>query len=192
MATMADFKKEIKKSEGSISHMYLDTVGKVTVGVGNMLPNAAAAKKLAFVNRQTQKAAKDAEKQTDYDTVKKQRKGLLAQAYKKYTKLDLPSAEIDKLLDKGIEEFKTGLKGKFPKFGSYPTSAQCALLDMAFNLGVNGLVSKFPTMKKAIDKQNWAEAAKESNRPQVAKSRNDQVKKWFNEAAKQAKPPKVK
>ena len=25
--------------EGNVAHMYLDTVGKVTVGIGNMLPN---------------------------------------------------------------------------------------------------------------------------------------------------------
>jgi len=184
MTTMADFKREIKISEGSISHMYLDTVGKVTVGVGNMLPDAAAAKKLAFVNRTSKKKATDAEIETDFNTVKKQPKGLIASSYKKHTKLDLPATEIDKLLEKRIEEFKKGLKLKFPKFDSYPVTAQMAMLDMAFNLGINGLVTKFPSMKKAIDKLDWSTAAKESNRPQVSKTRNDLVKKWFNEAAK--------
>ena len=66
MATMADFKKENKVSEGSIPHMYLDTVGKVTIGVGNMLPTVASAKKLAFVNRITKKKATD--KEIDADT----------------------------------------------------------------------------------------------------------------------------
>lgn len=32
----------IKAGEGCIEHMYLNTVGKVTVGVDNMLPNVAA------------------------------------------------------------------------------------------------------------------------------------------------------
>ncbi len=39
----------IKNGEGCISHMYLDTVGKVTVGVGNMLPTADAATALPFI-----------------------------------------------------------------------------------------------------------------------------------------------
>lgn len=59
-----------------------------------------------------------------------------------------------------------------------------AMLDMAFNLGVNGFVIKFPSMKKAIEKRDWITTAKESNRPQVSKARNELVKKWFNEAAK--------
>ena len=184
MATMTDFKKEIKLSEGSISHMYLDTVGKVTVGVGNMLPNVSAAKKLAFVNRTTKKKATDTEKETDFNTVKKQPKGRIASSYRQHTKLDLPTIEIDKLLDKRINEFKRGLKLSFPKFDSYPVTAQMAMLDMAFNLGVNGLVTKFPSLKKAIESQDWTTAAKESNRPQVSKARNELVKKWFSEAAK--------
>ena len=49
MATWAEFTKELKVSEGEIPHLYLDTVGAVTVGVGNMLPGAAAAQKLEFV-----------------------------------------------------------------------------------------------------------------------------------------------
>ena len=53
MPTWQDFRKEIKISERSISHMSLDTVGKVTVGVGNMLPNVAAAQQLGFVVRTT-------------------------------------------------------------------------------------------------------------------------------------------
>ena len=43
----------IKRGEGCISHMYLDTVGKVTVGVGNMLPTAEAAVELPFIDRDT-------------------------------------------------------------------------------------------------------------------------------------------
>ena len=39
----------IKHGEGSINHMYLDTVGKVTVGVGNMLPSIESAQALPFV-----------------------------------------------------------------------------------------------------------------------------------------------
>jgi GH24 family phage-related lysozyme (muramidase) len=184
MPTIADFKKEIKISEGSISHMYLDTVGKVTVGVGNMLPDVSAAKKLPFVDRSTKKKATDAEIEADFSSVKSQTKGLIASSYKKHTKLDLPDMEIDKLLDERIAEFTRQLKLKFPKFDTYPITAQMAMLDMAFNLGVNGLVTKFPSMKKAIDGTDWSTAAKESNRPQVSTARNAVVKKWFDEAAK--------
>jgi len=187
MSTLADFKKEIKKpgtGEGNIAHMYLDTVGKVTVGVGNMLPDVAAAKRLAFVVRATKKKATGSEIEADFNSVKKQSKGRIASSYKNHTKLDLPATAIDKLLDARIAEFTTLLRAKFVKFSSFPVPAQLALLDMAFNLGVTGLMTKFPNMRKAVEAKNWATAAKESNRPQVSKGRNDLVKKWFNEAAK--------
>lgn len=182
MATWEDFKREIKASEGSISHMYLDTVGKVTVGVGNMLPDVASAQKLSFVDRKTQQTAtKDAIK-TDFETVSKLNKGMIASSYKKDTKLDLPNTAINTLLDSRIASFKNEIKLKFPSFDTYPMTVQFALLDMAFNLGTNGLVTKFPSFKKAIEAKEWKTAAKESNRPQVSSSRNATVKKWLEEA----------
>ena len=116
MATWYDFKKEIKNSEGSISHMYLDTVGKVTVGVGNMLPDVASAQKIAFTDRKTLKAATKEEIKAEFDKVSKLTKGLIASSYKKNTTLDLSSTTIDSLLDSRIEAFKKELKQKFPSF----------------------------------------------------------------------------
>lgn len=187
MSSWSDFKTEIKKSEGCISHMYLDTVGKVTVGVGNMLPDVAAAQKLGFVVRITKKKATDAEIKADFDAVAKQTKGKqtkgkLASTYKLHTKLDLPATIIDTLLDSRIAEFKKQLKVKFPDFDTYPIGVQFALTDMAFNLGTNGLVTKFPTFTTHIKAKEWTKAAGESNRPQVNAERNKTVKTWLETA----------
>jgi GH24 family phage-related lysozyme (muramidase) len=184
MATWDDFKKEIKISEGEILHMYLDTVGAVTVGVGNMLLNVAEAQKLSFVNRLTNKLATKDDIKVDFESVNKQIKGQIAAKYKPFTKLDLPIALVDNLLDIRIEEFKNQLVLKFPKFNSFPLTAQFALLDMAFNLGTEGLINKFPNFKKAVEAEDWNKAAKESNRPQVSTSRNETVRKWLEEAGK--------
>lgn len=182
MATWHDFNKEIKVSEGSIPHMYLDTVGEVTVGVGNMLPNVASAQKLAFVERKTQKAATQDQIKVEFESVSKLTKGLRAGAYEKDTTLELPQSVIDTLLEQRIDGFKKELKLRFPNFDTYPMTVQFALLDMAFNLGTTGLVTKFPSFKKAIEAKDWATAAKECNRPQVSLSRNATVKKWLEDA----------
>ena len=87
------------------------------------------------------------------------------------------------MLDARIEGFKKELKLKFFKFDSYPMTAQFALLDMVFNLGTNGLVTKFPSFKKAVEAEDWATAAKESNRPQVSAARNATVRKWLEDAS---------
>ncbi|MGF1463749.1 MAG: hypothetical protein ACFB2Z_11415 [Maricaulaceae bacterium] len=180
------FKAEVKKSEGNISHMYLDSVGKVTVGVGNMLPDVAAAQRLPFIVRANQKPASPEQIASDFDTVSKKAPSLIAVTYKKYTKLDLRYADIEKLLDQRIKEFTSQLKKRFPDFGTYPIYAQFAVTDMAFNLGIHGLVTKFPKFTKAVKDKNWTEAAKQSKRPQLSVDRNKVVRVWLEEAAKQA------
>lgn len=52
-----EFLKELKKFEGYAEHMYLDSEGYVTVGVGVMFPKAETAVKssVAFVSRATAK-----------------------------------------------------------------------------------------------------------------------------------------
>ncbi len=70
---------KLKEFEGNYSYMYLDTTGNVTVGVGEMLPNAAAAQKFAFVRRADATAkppvlpgpATADEIKADFDNVKK-------------------------------------------------------------------------------------------------------------------------
>lgn len=189
MPTWTDFKREIQISEGVISHMYLDTVGAVTVGVGNMLPNVAAAQQLRFVHRTTQAPASADEIAADFDAVRKQPKGMLASRYLPHTKLELPAAAIDALLDVRLENFKRELRSKFAGFDDLPITAQFAVLDMAFNLGSHGVVSKFPKFTKAVQSKDWLTAAKESHRAQVGASRNAQVKRWLEAAASGAANP---
>jgi GH24 family phage-related lysozyme (muramidase) len=49
----AELKKKIELYEGNIDHMYLDSNGFVTVGVGHMIPNAGHAAGLTFYVRKT-------------------------------------------------------------------------------------------------------------------------------------------
>ena len=66
----------IKECEGSISHMYLDTKGFVTVAVGQLLRTVEAAQELGFVHRDTGDPATAAEIAPDYESVKQQPAGL--------------------------------------------------------------------------------------------------------------------
>lgn len=183
MASWSDFEHELIASEGSISHMYLDTVGKVTVGVGNMIPNAATAQQLRFVLRNTRQAASPQQIRAEFDTISKQPKGKVASTYKIHTTMDLPQSEITRLMRDRIESLRRELKNPFPSFDSYPITVQFALVDMAFNLGLKGLVDKFPKFNKAVLSNDWQTAAKESNRPQLSASRNMTVKTWIEKAS---------
>jgi GH24 family phage-related lysozyme (muramidase) len=176
--------------------MYLDTGGNVTVGVGNLLASANDAKLLGFVRRADPAAkppvtagpATPTEIQTDFDNVNKQTAGKLFSYYRQFTKLDLPDAIIDSLLNSRVMEFKAKLAAAFPDFESYPDGVCAALFDMGFNLGVVGLTSKFPTFCKAVKDKDWATAAKECHRaPPINDDRNDWTKAQFDNAAAAAK-----
>jgi GH24 family phage-related lysozyme (muramidase) len=183
MGNLEKIKKMIIEHEGSIPHMYLDTVGKVTVGVGFMLPSPEAAKKMKFIDRETGEPATDNEIERDFNAVQDQEKGNRAQYYEQFTRLDLPDEEIDSYLEKRIEEFQNGLRGKFDDYDNYPEAAREGLLDMAFNLGVEGLVNKFPTFTAAAREGDWAKCAQECHRRNIGEERNETTKKLFDEAA---------
>jgi GH24 family phage-related lysozyme (muramidase) len=188
---------KLKEFEGSVSYMYLDTGGNVTVGVGEMLPNAAVAQKFAFVRRADATAkppvlpgpATADEIKADFDNVKKQTPGKLASYYKQFTKLDLPQSVIDSTLNAEVTQFTVGLTARFPEFPLYPAEACAGLFDMAYNLGISKLTSLFPTFCKAVKDKDWATAAKECKRGDpTPDDRNDWTKAQFEKAAA-AQPP---
>lgn len=173
----------IKDGEGCIPHMYLDTVGKVTVAVGQMLPTAAAADALTFLRRDNGQRATAAEITQDFGAVAQQPAGRLASFYKQFTQLDMPDDAIDALLDKRIDDFEAGLRRDFSAYDSYPDAAKLGLMDMVFNLGNHGLVSKFPTFTKAARAQDWLTCARECQRTGIGDTRNAMTKQLFEDAA---------
>jgi GH24 family phage-related lysozyme (muramidase) len=177
-----DLIKHLKESEGDSSHLYLDTKGFPTVGVGFKLNNIQEAKNLGFMDPITKKFATKLEIVNEFESITRQKRGMLSSKYK--FNLVLPREYRDKLLEEKIESFKKELKHKFISYDKYPVPVQNALLDMAFNLGTTGLVTKFPKFKKAVESEDWGTAAKESNRPDVNAKRNLTVKNWFLEAEK--------
>ena len=104
-------------------HIYLDTVGKVTVAVGQMLPTAAAAEGLTCMRRDNGHQATVAEIGQDYESVARQPSGRVAAFYKQFTRLDMPEEAINALSDTRVGEFAAGLRRDFPNYDSYPDEA---------------------------------------------------------------------
>jgi GH24 family phage-related lysozyme (muramidase) len=177
-----DVKADFERWEGKYPHMYLDTKGLVTVGIGKMLPNIAAAQKLGFVRQSDAVAATAAEIEIDFKEVSKQTKGKLAASYKKDTKLDLPDNVIYELLKTEVSEFEKKLEDNFEGYKAYPNTAKRALLDMIYNLGLAGLL-KFKKLKKAVESGNWMEAAKECHRNGLSEERNNWTRDMFLKTA---------
>jgi len=85
----SEYLKKLKVFEGFADHMYLDSKGYVTIGVGIMLASSDVAKSsgITFTNRETSKAATPDEIATDFDSVKQSPKVMFPPGkYEKFTK----------------------------------------------------------------------------------------------------------
>ncbi|VUD56332.1 hypothetical protein TDB9533_01985 [Thalassocella blandensis] len=174
---------QLEKYEGKVVHMYLDSKGYVTVGVGHLLTSIAEAQKLPFINAALTNASAT-EIKADFEEVKKQPKNRLASFYKKSTKLSLSDSEINKLTDSHIDNFEEELSLIYSDFLTYPKDVRLALFDLIFNLGMTNLKTKWPNFNAAIQARDWKKAAENSNRKApVSAERNRYVKDLLEKAA---------
>jgi len=169
--------EKLKEFEGCVPWMYRDTVGKVTVGVGLMLPNLEAAQNLPFVLNNH--AATPEEIATEYARVDAMTLGKAAVFYKIPASLELTQQTIDGKLLAVLEDFEANLRAEFPAYDTFPDAIKLALLDMIYNLGAAGLFKGFPHLIAAVQTSNWAQAAEHCTRRGPAPARNNWTKQQF-------------
>jgi GH24 family phage-related lysozyme (muramidase) len=168
---------KLKEFEGCVPWMYRDTVGKVTVGVGLMLPDAKAAEALPFVV--SARAATPEEIAAEYARVDAMAVGRASTFYKTPTSLILTQQTIDAKLTSVLEGFEADLRGQFSHYDALPEGVKVALLDMIYNLGPAGLFKGFPHLVAAIQTGAWAEAAEHCMRHGPSAARNNWTRKQF-------------
>jgi GH24 family phage-related lysozyme (muramidase) len=169
--------------EGNVPHLYLDTAGLVTVGIGHMIPNLSWAQQIPFVARSTGATASADEIQADYQAVATAVKGLLPSAYRHITSLNLPDGWAVQEASQRLQgEYLPPLKNQYPDYDTYPQTVQEALLDMIYNLGAAGL-AEFVHFKAAVAAGQWRVAAQHCHRNRIQQGRNDWAAKQFLKAA---------
>jgi GH24 family phage-related lysozyme (muramidase) len=168
---------KLKEFEGCVPWMYRDTVGKVTVGVGLMLPDAKAAEALPFVIGT--RAATPEEIAAEYARVDAMAAGRASAFYKTPTSLTLTQQTIDAKLTSVLAGFEADLRAQFPHYDTLPEGVKMALLDMIYNLGPAGLFKGFPHLIAAIQTGAWAQAAQHCMRRGPSAARNDWTKEQF-------------
>ena len=137
--------------------MYRDTVGKVTVGVGLMLPNASAAETLPFLL--DGRAATTAEIAAEFARIDAMTMGRLPAFYRPATSLQLSQETIDAKLNAVLQGFEADLRTQIPHYDGLPDGVKMALLDMIYNLGPAELFKGFPHLMAAVESGSWAQAA---------------------------------
>jgi len=173
-------RSKLGEYEGQVVHMYLDTKGFVTVGVGHMMASAEEAKKISFVNASSGVPASKKEIEDEYVLIKSKSFGMNypARKFKTFTKLKLTDSTINEITNKHITSFEGELKQIYgaTEFNSYPENVKLALFDMIFNLGMPKLKTGYPKFNKYIKAKDYKSAALESNRIGIAVERNQYVK----------------
>jgi GH24 family phage-related lysozyme (muramidase) len=165
--------------EGSIPWMYLDTHGNVTVGVGLLLEDDAAAQKLPFVHGS--RAATPSEIAAEFQRVHAMPMGRPAMFYRREGELELEKADIDSLLRDVLTGFEGQLRNRLPGYDAFPDGVKIALLDMAYNLGPAGLIKGYPALIAAVECGNWAKAAANCFRHGPGAARNQWTERMFRQ-----------
>lgn len=160
--------------EGIIPHLYLDTAGYVTAGVGFMLPKLVDAQALDWA----QPVSSD-DVTRDWYTVRAVGAGKLPRAYRIATECRLSEAGMRAEFDRRMALVSYELARVWRDFDALPAPAQLAIKDMAWNCGVGSLRRHWPKFRAAVDRRDWQTCAKQCRRRGIQESRNDATRKLF-------------
>ena len=157
--------------------MYRDTVGKVTVGVGLMLPTSEAARALPFFAGA--RPATPQEIAAEFARVEAMVTGRPSTFYKASSSLELTQQTIDAKLTAVLQQFETDLRARIPHYDALPDTVKMALLDMIYNLGPVGLFRGFPHLLAAVETGAWTQAAANCLRHGPSPERNAWTREQF-------------
>jgi GH24 family phage-related lysozyme (muramidase) len=127
----AKIRAMVATNEGRKAHVYIDTKGHPTIGVGYNLDKSGARQELASLG-------------LNYDAL---RSG--AQS--------LTEAQIDAVFDKSLSSAMACTKQNHPGFNTYPQNVQLVATDMTFNLGCQG--ARWPHFIKQLESKDYRGAA---------------------------------
>jgi GH24 family phage-related lysozyme (muramidase) len=156
--------------------MYLDVKGLVTVGTGHLLETPEEAATLPFIARASGLPAAPSVIEFNWQLVKRAKPAMLASYYRRFTSIELRPAAIDQLLITDIEVHWQGVLTVRPECAGFPEPAQQIVAEMAFALGVGGLLA-YKKMLGAMARGDWDTAAFESHRSDMLAWRNDEMAK---------------
>ncbi len=174
-------KERLRRHEGWVNHMYLDTKGNVTVGVGFLLPRPDVGF-YSWRHKKTKRTVPppDAKAEWDYVSLLPHGQHIKAQEFDEETEFELSNATIGFALTKKLLRLRDQLNENFQKvdisFDQLPGSVQEAMFDMGWNLGAGFIKGDWPKLRAALTARNWEAAAEESHRASpIPETRNTEI-----------------
>jgi GH24 family phage-related lysozyme (muramidase) len=155
--------------EGILTWMYLDVLGYVTTGMGNLIDPIEMAMTLPWKRADGSPASSD-EVQGAWQAVdacrtapkgQRQPSGLATRyggAFEHVTTIRLDRAGIDACRERQLASNEMIMRRYFPSFDDLPADAQLCLHSMAWAMGA-GFAAKFVQFRSAINTGRYADAA---------------------------------
>lgn len=158
--------------EGRCGHFYLDSNNIVTIAIGCQVIEPSV---LPLLRKWDNQPATRADIFSDWNAVKTQPAGRLAEYYGAFCQCYLPETQQDALFDKRLGDGIRQIKQEAIDLDRLPDEARLVVVDMAFNLGTHGLLG-FHNFLNALKQTppDFHRASLECHRlPPVPKERND-------------------
>lgn len=143
-----------KPFEDEVPYMYLDEIGKVTFGVGNLIDPMGRALVVSWVTPSGEAATND-QVAAEWGRVKSMPKGLLYTRYHSPKGLHVTDSTIDNTIFRQLDDDVRVLAKEFPSLKDYPLEVQEAICSVAWAEGA-GWPAKFPHAVAAIRAMEWA------------------------------------
>jgi hypothetical protein len=178
-----------KRLEGYTSWMYLDQLGKVTTGMGDLIDSPGAAQGLPWKHGQGGSLASPDEVAIAWNALKARQDlaplGGGNVAFQNLSDLRLDDSAISDLVNGKLFQFEAQLRSQYPSYDSWPADAQMALLFMAWAMGP-AIAAKFPKFSAALNQvtPDFRAAGAESHMTGVGiDERNAEIRQMWENAA---------
>jgi GH24 family phage-related lysozyme (muramidase) len=175
--------------EGNIATMYRDSLGYVTVGIGNKIdPLGDEGLALPFITRKGGRWATEADIRDEWKAIKAGPVG--ANAAATIATLELPEDDRLKLLQDKLGDVEVTIRGQFTGWEQWPADAQLAVLSMAWNFGPAfkrppaAAGKGWPDLAAHLDLLDFAWAAQNCEPAVGSSARSRQNKILFYQAAR--------
>jgi GH24 family phage-related lysozyme (muramidase) len=158
--------------EGIVPWLYKDSKGNVTCGVGFLVADEDALRRLPW-------SPSFEYARLDFQAVHDAPAGHTPAFYKPLCKARLSDVSMRAVFDRNVTAVRTALGPLHLE--RCPLPAQIALVDMAYNLGAANLLSvkKWPHLLAAVRAGQWAIAAEECHREDIQPARNAATRALF-------------
>ena len=179
--------------ENLLKHMYLDSKGLVTAGIGHKIGDeneaVAAHATLNFTVKSTGQGATATEVKAEFNFLKNNKAQYVnwkAGAFEPIVSLEFLSGNAETLAKEDVndklEQLKNGNPFPADVFNTWPEGVQRALVDIVFTMGKQGFLNQFKILPIACLHRDWRTAKAESSRAGILAARNTEVANLFDPA----------